>query len=333
MVDFSGEESKNQEGIIQIPEINPIAENKEHSNSVDAITANPKKENEYASGSHDRSIKTWDANTGKCIKTLTGHNNGVWCLNYSSDGKKLLSSSSDGSAKLWDASNGKCSLTLDNKNESRMYYATLSQDMTMAATVGSDRLVCVWDLRNAKSPLIKNNESKSCIMSCDWSVDQKYVISSTMEGEVNALDLQTRKMRVEYNTLVNQPQAKSNICYCVKSVANHPAGGNKFLLGSELAVVTVVDLDPSYDEPLQRLETQGKYVGHSNSIRHVDATKDYSHLLTSCADGSLRIWSNETFEATSILCGHTDLVSAGAWLNNHTVVSSSWDGRILTWRV
>lgn len=93
---------------LDIPELNCVAENRDHQNSVDAITANPKSQGIYASGSHDKTIKIWDGTKGKCLKTLEGHANGVWCLNYFQDGKKLLSASSDGTSRIWDASSGKC---------------------------------------------------------------------------------------------------------------------------------------------------------------------------------------------------------------------------------
>ena len=58
----------------------------EHQNSVDCIAANPANPNEFATGSHDKSIKIWDVNTFKSTKTLLGHQQGVWCVNYRSDG-------------------------------------------------------------------------------------------------------------------------------------------------------------------------------------------------------------------------------------------------------
>ena len=93
-------------------------------NSVDAITANPKNDKEFSSGSHDKSIKVWDATTQKCIKTLTGHSQGVWALEYSSDGKNLLSASPDAVCKVWDVKSGKSSIDL--KGHSRRVSLNLS---------------------------------------------------------------------------------------------------------------------------------------------------------------------------------------------------------------
>src|SRR5581483_5626244 len=47
------------------------------------------------SGSRDKSIKIWDANSGSLLKTLNGHTNYVCSVALSSDNRKIVSSSSD----------------------------------------------------------------------------------------------------------------------------------------------------------------------------------------------------------------------------------------------
>ena len=39
------------------------------------------------------------------------------------------------------------------------------------------------------------------VLSCDFSSDNKYVISSDMDGMINACNLETQKMDMAYNTL------------------------------------------------------------------------------------------------------------------------------------
>ena len=79
----------------------------DHDNSVDALTANPKTDKEFASGSHDRTIKIYDSSTFKVRQTLKGHEDGIWSLVYSHDGSSLLSTSPDRSARIWDVRSGK----------------------------------------------------------------------------------------------------------------------------------------------------------------------------------------------------------------------------------
>lgn len=79
---------------------------------MDCITANPKVQGEYATGSHDKSIKIWDVTKDKSLKTLTGHKEGVWCLNYHNSGTQLISASPEGISKLWDTKSGKSTADL-----------------------------------------------------------------------------------------------------------------------------------------------------------------------------------------------------------------------------
>ena len=87
----------------------------------------------------------WDKNA-KLVKTLTGHTNGIWSLNYFSDGKRLLSASSDCTSKIWDVNSGKCTQTL-KKHTGRTYCAVINDDGSKIATCASDKMICLWDTR------------------------------------------------------------------------------------------------------------------------------------------------------------------------------------------
>ncbi|KAA1479211.1 WD40 repeat-like protein [Dentipellis sp. KUC8613] len=62
------------------------------------------------SGSLDNTIKLWDVDTGKTMRTLFGHIEGVWAV--ASDKMRLVSGSHDRTIKLWGLEEGRCMTTL-----------------------------------------------------------------------------------------------------------------------------------------------------------------------------------------------------------------------------
>jgi WD40 repeat protein len=65
-----------------------------------------------ASGSSDRTIRIWDAETGQHLTTLHGHTYLVNTIAFTADGRYLISGSADGSIRYWDASPDRADATL-----------------------------------------------------------------------------------------------------------------------------------------------------------------------------------------------------------------------------
>ena len=59
------------------------------------------------SGSRDRTMRLWDANSGEEIRTFAGHQNWATAVAFSPDGKCALSASDDATIKLWDMTTGR----------------------------------------------------------------------------------------------------------------------------------------------------------------------------------------------------------------------------------
>ena len=56
------------------------------------------------SGSRDKTLKLWDAQTGQETLTLKGHSRLVNSVSFSPDGKRIVSGSWDDTVKVWDIS-------------------------------------------------------------------------------------------------------------------------------------------------------------------------------------------------------------------------------------
>lgn len=74
-----------------------------HTNFVYCLQALPT--GELASGSNDQTIKIWNLETERYIKTLRGHKSAVFCLQVTNNGI-LVSGSQDQTIKCWEVKTG-----------------------------------------------------------------------------------------------------------------------------------------------------------------------------------------------------------------------------------
>jgi len=58
------------------------------------------------SGSIDKTVKVWDADSGAERATLKGHTDWVTSVSFSPDGRRIVSGSHDNTVKVWDAESG-----------------------------------------------------------------------------------------------------------------------------------------------------------------------------------------------------------------------------------
>jgi WD40 repeat protein len=76
-----------------------------HKDRVTTIIISP--DNEYViTASHDKTIKIWDFNNRKEIRTLYGHEDRVVDLVLTPDGSRILSAAHDKTVKIWDIKTG-----------------------------------------------------------------------------------------------------------------------------------------------------------------------------------------------------------------------------------
>lgn len=85
-------------GLNPIPEYNLLVTLEGHGAAVNAIQVY---EGQVVSASGDRTIKSWDINTGHCTRTFTGHTKGIACVQF--DGRRIVSGSSDNTVRIFDA--------------------------------------------------------------------------------------------------------------------------------------------------------------------------------------------------------------------------------------
>ena len=102
--------------------------------------------NYIVSGGEDHTVKIWDAATGKCMKVLEGHTNGVMCVEFSPDSQYVISGSKDKTIRVWDVETGICVDKLIGHDATIMNVAFASDGRSIIS-VSDDYSTEDWTIR------------------------------------------------------------------------------------------------------------------------------------------------------------------------------------------
>lgn len=113
------------------------------------------------SGSHDRTIRLWNALAGTILSVIHGHEGGIRSLSVSPYYKLLASASHDKTIRIWDFGNNNSSRCIDNDTS---HCIVMLYSHSKAVTVVSwskcgkylasgtyDNTVCIWDAVSSSS--------------------------------------------------------------------------------------------------------------------------------------------------------------------------------------
>ncbi|MEH2107344.1 serine/threonine-protein kinase [Nostoc sp.] len=230
-----------------------------------------------ASGSWDNTIKLWDVNTGKEIRTLTGHANWVNSVAFSPDGKFLASGSADCTIKLWQVHNGIEIQTLTGHSDSvsSVAYsprtpATNSQDRQLVASGSNDYTIKLWQVYTGRNicTLLGHSFFVNCIA---FSKDGEIIASGSGDNTIKLWHVNTGR---EIRTLIGHSDS-------VWSVAFSQDG--QFLASG------------SWDNTIKLWHVHsGREIstltGHSSYVRCVAFSPDGQTLVSGGDDDTIKIW-------------------------------------------
>ncbi len=268
-----------------------------------------------ASGSWDQTIKLWNADTGKELRTLRGHEGNITALAFSPDGRLLASTSTDKSARVWDVRTGKC-LQLLYSDTDHFTGVAFSPDSKRLATGGWNKKVIVWDFRKEQRLRTLSGHTGK-VSSVTFSPDGKKIASSGGFGDmtIKIWDADTGKM---LRTL--------------RGHRNHVTAATFSPNGERLASASFDCTAKLWDvESGTELVTLKDHIG---GVFAVAFDRKGKQLVTGGADRILRIWNAENGELRHKLPGHEQKITAAEFGDNGLhVVSGSFDKKVNMWDV
>ena len=277
-----------------------------------------------ASGSHDSTIRLWDASTGQEIKMLKGHTSAVTNVKISPDGTRIASGSSDNTIKVWDADTGEELTTLKGHKDD-VVSVSFSPDGTRIASGSEDNTIKLWSAATGDEIKTLTGHT-SAVNSVSFSPDGTRIASSGELGSLldslgvgsdnNSIKLWDAATGEEITTLMGHT-------YPVDSVS-FSSNGTSIASGS-------------WDNSIKLWDTStGKEIttlkGHAKTVRDVSFSPDGTRIASGSEDNTIKLWSAATGEVIKTLKGHTSAVTSVSFSPDGTrIASASEDNTIKFW--
>ncbi len=304
------------------------------------------------------SIKLYDTATQTVVQSLEGHTKSVTSIQYSPDGKTLVSGSFDKTVRVWDVERGLCERVLEG-HTGEVTSIQYSPDGKTVLSGSGDNTVRIWDVERGFCKQVLEGHTDG-VTSIQYSPDGKTVLSGSEDNTVRVWDVERGLCGVleghtdKVNSLQYSPDGKmlasggggysgDNIVrvwdvergLCERALEGHTLwvtslqyspDGKTLVSGSVDNTVRVWDVERGFCK--QVLE------GHTETVTSLQYSPDGKTLVSGSRDKTVRIWDVECSLCEQVLEGHTDGVASIQYSpDGKTLASGSSDNTVRVWDV
>ena len=265
-----------------------------------------------ASGGGDGTIKIWDVKSGKLVRTIDGHPEGVVSVVFSPDGSKLATNSTKWDFRVWDARTGKAVERIPLAKET-IYSLDFSPDGNFIAVLDSDGVNLIDSTTGRMvASLIENSEGASSVI---FSPNGLLLAGcGCYEETVIIWDVRTGgvKFRLKGNT---------DMLLC----ASFSADGQILAAGGNDREIKLWNVHSGI--LLRSIQT-------GSEVDFVSFSPDGLLMATAHADKTIKLWETKSGRLIETLKGHNGFVNCVRFSpDGLTLVSASSDDTIKFWKV
>jgi WD40 repeat protein len=304
-----------------------------------------------ASCGGDKTVRLWDAATGKEVATLRGHEASVGHVCFSPDGSLLASVSDDATVRLWDTGSGKEVATIkEGGPPGSALHACFSPDGKRLALCGSEDLR-LWDVTTARE-LARLRGHQGIVFRVCFSSDGRHLASAGQDKTVRVWDGLTGRAlhtltghdgfvtRVSFSPDGRRLASADGVARLwdvatgkeLFELRGHEGAhflcfspdGKHLVTSGAFGSLTLWDVATGQEQRLLR--------GHQGAARGLCFSPDGQHLATASSDGTVRLWEMPHGTALATFRGHTAGVAEVAFSPaGDRLVSAGMDHTVRIW--
>ncbi|KAL7162935.1 hypothetical protein ACSBR2_039111 [Camellia fascicularis] len=295
----------------------------------------------------------------RTLQVLHAHEDEVWFLQFSHNGKYLASSSKDRSAIIWEVKdNGQ--LVLKNTltgHQKPVSAVSWSPDDCQLLTCGLEEVIKRWDVNSGECLYVYERPGVG-LVSCGWFPDGKGIVSGMTDKSICLWDLEGRELEcwkgqrtLNISDMAITDDGKRIISICRETAILLLDREAKFeRLIEEQEVITSFSLSKDNKFLLVNLMNQeihlwsieddvevvSKYKGQKRTrfvIRSCFGGFEQAFIASGSEDSQVYIWHRGSGELISTLPGHSGAVNCVSWnpRNLHMLASAGDDHTIRIW--
>jgi len=225
-----------------------------------------------------------DRHGGRLVVTLTGHEDRVNSVSYSSDGRLLASGSSDGTVRIWDTRTGHEAIAPLQSNDGKVFSVSFDPKYLLVISGGEGEAVHMWNASTGRTVLPPMRGHTSWIRSVAYSPDGMFIASGSDDKTVRLWSAETG---IQVFVMI----AHTGV---IREIAFSPHGQ---LLASASQDKTVrlwsSDIGEPVGIPLTELEDEIGSIAFSPNGKWLVAGSQSSFQV--------RIWDLETLQSNSVV--------------------------------
>lgn len=284
--------------------------NLKHNDAVKSVAVSPNG-NYIISGSEDKTIKLWESDTGKEIRTFKGHSGWIYSVCFSTDGQYIFSGSYDNTVKLWEIATGREIRTF-NGHSNWVSSVCPSPDGKFIISGSWDKTIKLWEIAAGREIYTLKGHDSAVTCVC-FSPNGKYIISGSYDNTLKLWDTAARR---EVRTFKGHKHPVW--CICFSKDSKHAISGSKDC--------TVKLWEVAAGKELRTFK------GHGSYVNSVSISIDRKYIISGSSDNTVKIWETATGKEASTFKGHSDVVTSVCFSSNSKkIISGSSDKTVKLW--